>query len=277
MSKAVLKSCAVINDLSGFGRCALNVTVPIMSAQGVRVLAAPTAVLSNHTAFDEYYFSDLTDGLGEYLAGWEKLNLSYDGIFTGFLGSVRQVDIISDFIKRARSEKTLLFVDPVMGDDGRLYSTYTPELVKRMRHLICDADIITPNLTEACFLAEESYEEMKNADSEKLFSLAEKLCALGAKCTIITGIYRGGCVSNYVYDSVLKKRFISSSKYIAGQFCGTGDLFASLLCGYVMNGVSLPRAIKLTSRFVCRAVSFSVRLGVCPTDGVAFEPILKYV
>lgn len=275
--KPQLKACAVINDLTGFGRCALNVSVPVMSAQGVRVLAAPTAVLSNHTAFDEYYFSDLTSGLRQYFEGWDKLSLHYDGIYTGFLGSEHQVDIISDFIKRAKSEDTLLFVDPVMGDDGRLYSTYAPELVEKMRNLVHDADIITPNLTEACFLAKVPYAEMQGADRAKLFALAKKLCELGAKCTIITGICREGRVSNYVYDSVREKSFISSSKYIAGQFCGTGDLFASLLCGYVMKGISLRRSIKKTSRFVCRAVRLSEALGVSPTDGVAFEPILKRV
>ncbi len=270
-----LNNCAVINDLTGFGRCALNVSVPVMSALGVRVLAAPTAVLSNHTAFDEYYFSDLTNGMEQYFEKWESLGLSYDGIYTGFLGSEHQVEIISDFIKKARGENTLLFVDPVMGDDGKLYSTYTPELVARMRTLVHDADIITPNLTEACFLADIPYEKMKNADDQKLFSLAEKLTELGAKCAVITGIYRNGRVSNFVYDKKRGERFVSSSKYIAGQFCGTGDLFASLLCGYTLGGLPLRRAINKTSKFVCDAVRLSESLGVSPTDGVAFEPIIK--
>lgn len=270
-----LNNCAVINDLTGFGRCALNVSVPVMSALGVRVLAAPTAVLSNHTAFDEYYFSDLTDGMEQYFKKWESLGLNYDGIYTGFLGSEHQVEIISDFIKRSRRENTLLFVDPVMGDDGKLYSTYTPELVARMRTLVRDADIITPNLTEACFLADIPYEEMENADGKKLFSLAEKLTGLGAKCAVITGIYRNGRVSNFVYDKISGEKFVSSSKYIAGQFCGTGDLFASLLCGYTLRGLPLRRAISKTSKFVCDAVRLSEKLGVCPTDGVAFEPIMK--
>jgi len=275
--KLQLKNCAVINDLTGYGRCALNVTVPIMSAQGVRVLAAPTAVLSNHTAFDEYYFSDLTGGMEEYFKNWEKLSLHFDGIYTGFLGSEHQVQIISDFIKKAKSENTLLFVDPVMGDDGKLYSTYTDGLVAKMRALVHNADIITPNLTEACFLAQVPYSEMLGANDDKLFLLAEKLCGLGAKCSIITGIYRGNSVSNIVYDKRNDERFVSSSKYIAREYCGTGDLFATLLCGYVLQGIPLRRAIRKTASFICRAVKLSDSLNVSPTDGVAFEPILKRI
>ena len=272
-----LKNCAVINDLTGFGRCALNVSVPVMSALGVRVLSVPTAVLSNHTAFDEYYFHDLTESLDGYLEGFEKLSLSFDGIYTGFLGSERQVDIISRFIDRAKGENTLLFVDPVMGDDGKLYSTYTDELVEKMKCLAARADIITPNLTEACLLADESYESLINAGDKQLTSLAKKLVARGAKRCIITGIYRRGRVFNVVYDGASNESFVTSSRYIARQFCGTGDLFASLLVGYLLRGMSLRRAIKKTSRFICRAVRLSGRLGVSPTDGVAFEPILHHV
>lgn len=272
-----LKSCAVINDLSGFGRCALNISIPVMSAQGIRVLSVPTAVLSNHTAFEKYYFRDLTDGMDEYLKNWNRLGLRFDGIYTGFLGDARQVEIISDFIKRSKGENTLLFVDPVMGDDGVLYSTYTQSLVDKMRALIHDADYITPNLTEACFLAEVPYAEYDGAEDEKLFSLARKLCSLGAKRTVLTGIYREGHVFNFVCDSITGEEFFVSSEYVARQFCGTGDLFASLLCGYILQGEPLITALSRTSDFLCDAVRLSDRLGVSSQDGVAFEPILKNV
>ncbi len=270
-----LKSCAVINDLTGFGRCALNVTIPVMSVLGVRVMCAPTAVLSNHTAFDEYYFSDLTEGMEKYFEGWEKLSLSFDGIYTGFLGSERQVDIISDFIKKTRREDTLLFVDPIMGDGGELYSTYTPLLVEKMRDLIAGADIITPNLTEACFLTGEKYEDFYGTENEKLFLLCEKLAALGAKRIVITGIRREDKVGNIVYDSESQERFTSFSDYIAREYCGTGDLFASLLCGYMIKGECLEAAVEKSAEFVCRAVELSEELRVSPTDGIAFEPLLQ--
>lgn len=269
-----LKNCAVINDLSGFGRCALNVSIPVMSALGIRTLSAPTAVLSNHTAFSDYYFHDLTDGMEEYFSAWEKLSLSFDGIYTGFLGSERQVDIISSFIKHFRTSDTLLFVDPVMGDDGKLYTTYTPELVCRMRELIRGADVITPNLTEACFLADISYKHMENASDAMLFSLAKKLSSLGARRVCITGIYRKGFVYNFVYDGVSGKTFRTRSKYVGGQFCGTGDLFTSLLAGFMLRGKSFRQSVRRAARFIGKAALLSKKLGVSPTDGIAFETIL---
>jgi len=270
-----LKTCAVINDLSGFGRCALNVTIPVMSAIGVRVLAVPTAVLSNHTGFDEYYFSDLTGGMREYFAAWERLSLSYDGIYSGFLGSEEQADIIAEFIAKNRGENTHLFVDPAMGDDGKLYPTCTDGLVRKMRELIREADIITPNLTEACFLAECDYEEMKEASLDRIFDLALHLTQLGASRVVITGVYRGDKVLNVVCDSVRDEIFTTASKCVAGEFCGTGDLFASILFGESLKGKSLRRSVRAASSVVSRAAKFSEELGVSKVDGIAFEPFLK--
>lgn len=275
MKNKTLRTCAVINDLSGFGRCALNVTIPVMSAIGVRVLAVPTAVLSNHTGFDEYYFSDLTGGMREYFAAWEKLGLTYDGIYSGFLGSEAQADIISEFIKKNRKENTFLFVDPAMGDDGKLYPTCTDGLVQKMRGLCATADIITPNLTEACFLAGYDYEEMKSADVGKVSNLALHLSQLGAARVVITGVYQGEKVLNVVCDSVNGEIFTTSSKCVAGQFCGTGDLFASILFGESLKGKSLRSAVRAASNVVYRAAKFSEELGVSKTDGIAFEPFLK--
>ena len=170
-----------------------------------------------------------------------------------------------------------MFVDPVMGDDGELYSTYTQGLVSRMKGLIREADIITPNLTEACFLADCDCGEMEDASDEKLFDLALHLTQLGAGCAIITGIYRGDKVSNIVCDSISGKMFSCSSKCVAGKFCGTGDLFASLLFGYIMKGKSLSRAVSKSTAFVRRAAHLSSELGVSPTDGIAFEPILSKI
>ncbi len=277
MNTKKLKNCAVVNDLSGFGRCALNVTIPVMSAIGIRVLPAPTAVLSNHTGFEDYYFSDLTAGMEKYFSAWERHALLFDGIYTGFIGSEEQVDIISEFIKKNRKEKTMLFVDPVMGDDGALYPTYTEGLVRRMRDLIREADIITPNLTEACFLADCDYSEMKCADEEKLFSLALHLTQLGAGCAVITGIYHENRVSNIICDSASGEVFSHSSPCVAGQFCGTGDLFASIVFGEVLKGKSIKKAVRIATEFICRAAKLSAELGVSQTDGIAFEPILKKI
>mgnify|MGYP004659468745 FL=1 len=272
-----LKNCAVINDISGYGRCSLTVSIPIISALGIRVLPVPTAVFSNHTGFSEYYFHDLTDGMEEYFENWYRLSLEFDGIYTGFLGSEHQVDIICNFTERARSEKTLLFVDPIMGDNGVLYSTYTESLVGRLRSLVSHADVITPNLTEACFLTETPYAGAENFSDAEISSLADKLRNLGAKRIVITSIRRGNVIKNFALDSLSGDRFFTSSKYISGQYSGTGDLFSSLLCGYLINGISFRRAVKKTSAFLEKAVAFSDSLGVSKTDGAAFEPLLKFL
>lgn len=270
-----LKNCAVINDISGFGRCALTVSSPVISALGVRVLPVPTAVLSNHTGFPEYYFHDLTDGMEEYFENWYRLSLRFDGIYTGFLGSERQVDIICKFIDRARDENTLLFVDPVMGDNGKLYSTYTDALAKKVRSLVSHSDVTTPNLTEACILAGVKYEDAAAFSDSEVFSLAEKISAIGAKRVVITGIRRGKIVKNFAYDGKSGKTFLTSSRYISGQYSGTGDLFSSILCGSLIRGVSFRRAVAKASAFLEKAVALSDSLGVSKTDGAAFEPLLK--
>ena len=267
-----LKNCAVINDLSGFGRCALTVSLPILSALGVRACPFPTAILSNHTGFEEYYFSDFTENMEPYFENWEKLGLHFDGIYTGFLGSERQVDIISKFADKFKTADTLLFVDPVMGDHGRLYSTYTPHLVDRMTELSARADVGTPNLTELSFLTDIPYDELIVADDEKIFELAK---SLGAGKAVVTGVRRKNRVCNLAIDCKSGARFCASSRYIGGEYCGTGDLFASLLCGYMINGLSLSRALSRATVFLKAAVKNSAKIGVSPLDGIAFEPTLR--
>ncbi len=207
----------------------------------------------------------------QYLKNWEKLNLRFDGIYTGFLGSERQVDIINMFIEKFKSSDTLLFVDPVMGDHGKLYPTYTANLVEKMRELSARADIITPNLTELSFLTGVPYKNLCNCDDEKIFELA---ASVGAKKAVVTGVRRKNHVCNLAIDTESGKRFCASARYIDGEYCGTGDLFASLLCGYIINGTSLSRAVRRATSFLKAAVNYSSSLGVSRLDGIAFEPLL---
>ncbi len=271
LKSAILKNCAVINDLSGFGRCALTVSLPVLSALRVRACPLPTAILSNHTGFNEYYFSDFTDSMEQYLKNWEKLDLRFDGIYTGFLGSERQVDIINTFIEKFKGTDTLLFVDPVMGDQGKLYPTYTMHLVEKMRELSARADIITPNLTELSFLTGVPYADLCGFEDDKIFELA---ASIGAKKAVVTGVRRKNHVCNLAVDTESGKRFCVSARYIDGEYCGTGDLFASLLCGYIINSASLSRAVRRATSFLKTAVQYSSALGVSPLDGIAFEPLL---
>ena len=167
------KKIAIINDLSGFGRCSLTVSIPIISAMGIQTCPIPTAVLSCHTEYPDYYFRDFTDSMPAYIQSWEKLGLQFDGIATGFLGSLQQIDMVIDFIHRFRT--TPILVDPVMGDHGTIYETYTPAMCAGMSRLVKHATIITPNLTEACVLTDTPYREtgLRLSDYELL---AKKLC-----------------------------------------------------------------------------------------------------
>ena len=153
------KKVAAINDLTGYGRCALTVSLPVISHMKLQCCPVPTSILSNHTGYPEYYFDDYTDRLPEYLAMWKKLNLSFDGIMSGFLGSAEQIGMVESFIKTFRKEHTIVVVDPVMGDHGSISSVYTEEMCLLMRRLVSLADIVTPNLTEGCRLTDVPYRD----------------------------------------------------------------------------------------------------------------------
>ena len=151
------KKIAVINDISGFGRCSISVSLPIISYLGVQCCPVPTSIFSNHTGFPHFFFDDYTDRMPEYVDHWKRLGLAFDGIATGFLGSARQIQIVKEFIREFGRKKTQIIIDPVMGDNGKLYSTYSEEMCREMKKLIAHADIITPNLTECCKLTDTAY------------------------------------------------------------------------------------------------------------------------
>ncbi|MBR5479076.1 MAG: pyridoxamine kinase [Clostridia bacterium] len=271
-----LLKCAVINDLSGFGRCSLTVALPVISALGIQACPVPTAILSNHTGYDDFYFEDYSDRMKLYYDKWEALNLHFNSIYTGFLGSEKQVSLILDFISRFKRDDTLLFVDPVMGDNGKRYTTCDENLCNRMRELVARADIITPNLTEACILSDTPYIEDVTLDHhDQIFEIGEKLLALGPKTVVITGIRTNGIMYNFVRSRENDERFCTSSPFVAQEYCGTGDLFASLLCGYLTLGVPHKEALEKTQNILSKALYHSHNMGVPPLDGVAFEPFLK--
>lgn len=272
MPEKLLK-CAVINDLSGYGRCSLTVAIPVLSALGIQACPVPTAVLSNHTDYDSYYFKDFTEDMPEYIGNWRVLNLMFDAIYTGFLGSVRQVDIILDFIHDFKKESTLLFVDPVMGDDGRLYDTYDLKLCNEMKKLAGLADIITPNLTEACYLSGTEY--IENPDDGFIYDICERFADTGAGTVIVTGVLRGDKILNFVRSG--NDRFYIETDFVGAKYCGTGDVFSSLMCGYLTRRVPLRKALVLTAEFIKTATEFSFNNNVPFTDGIAFEPLLHNI
>ena len=182
-----IKKVAAIHDLSGFGRSSLSLVMPILSIMGVNPCVIPTAILSTHTGdFEDYSFYDFTDHLKEYIGHWKKLKIHFDGIYSGFLGSPRQIDIISQMIDDFAYDDTLIVVDPVMGDDGKLYSTMCFEMVAKMRDLIKKANIITPNITEAAYLLGENYKE--ELTDEEIKDWLTSLADMGPDIVIITSI-----------------------------------------------------------------------------------------
>ncbi|MBR3269468.1 MAG: pyridoxamine kinase [Oscillospiraceae bacterium] len=263
---------ACINDLSGFGRCSLTTALPVLSVMGVQACPAPTAVLSKHTGFPGFTFTDLTDGMAAYFESWNDLR--FDWIYSGFLGSVDQIELVRRFF---RSQKALnpackILLDPVMGDDGKKYSTYTKELCDAMRQLVAEADVITPNITEACLLTDTAYhgEALHHAEAA---ALAEQLMLLGCGSVVITGIVQENTIGNLTYYNG-KTNFYRVHRTEC-LFSGTGDLFASVLCGALAGGASLNEAVKKSGQFLSEVTQYTLQENTPAAEGVLFEPLLR--
>jgi len=277
MQNSALPRVAAIHDLSCFGRCALTVIEPTLSAMGQQVIPIPTALLSSHTGgFDGLYFRDLTEDMRKIIDHFDKLGLTFDAIYSGFLGSAEQIGIVEDFIRRFGRD-ALVAVDPVMGDDGVLYKTYTAELVEGMRHLCSLADLITPNLTEACFLTRREMPALPLADRSSAEALAEELCralyeSFGTKKIVVTGLHYGETVANACFED--GKVSLIETPCFPRSFPGTGDLFASVLVGSLTNGKSLSDAVRVAADFTCRTIALSQDSPEPSRNGVAFEKCL---
>ena len=272
-NKMKQKKLAIINDFSGFGRCSLTVALPIISVMKVQACPVPTSIFSNHTAYPSFFFDDYTSRMQPYIDEWKKLGLSFDGILSGFLGSVEQIQIVTRFFRDFKGPETTIIVDPIMGDDGSLYRTYTRQMCVEMRRLIAYADIITPNLTEACFLTETPYHAGPQHMKE-LAALAEKLSAMGPEKVVITGICQGDSIANYCYERGKEPRIRRSHK-VGTTRCGTGDVFSSIIAADAVNKVEFSSSVKKASSFVKRCIEKSVELDIPREDGVCFEEFLK--
>lgn len=270
-SHNIQKKIAVINDISGFGRCSIAVSLPVISKLKVQCCPLPTSIFSNHTGFEHFFFEDYTAKMPEYIRNWELLGLEFSAIYSGFLGSKEQIAIVIDFIRRFGKKDTLVVVDPVMGDYGKPYSTYTGEMCQEMKRLVEYADILTPNLTEACILSDTPYKEKWR--KKEIISLAEKLSRQGPKKVVITGIIQGGYIANFVYEEGKAEHFLRTVK-VGTQRCGTGDIFASIIAADAVNGVEFPASVKKASNFVKKCIQKSIEMEIPLTDGVPFEEVL---
>jgi pyridoxine kinase len=265
---------AVINDFCGFGRCSISVSLPIISAMKIQCCPLPTAIFSNHTGFDSFYYTDFTEHMDAYIKEWSTLELNFNGILTGFLGSSRQIDIVKRFFKRFKKENTVAIIDPVMGDYGKLYPTYSPMLAQQMRSLLPFADILTPNLTEACILTETDYRT--DMDERSLTNMCKKLSAMGPKKIVISGLERGQDLENFIYEA--GKKTITIREHRVGPCrSGTGDVFSSMIAADAVNGVDLTLSVRRTSSFIAKVLRRTLELDLPKTDGICFEEFLSEI
>lgn len=267
------KKIAVINDYSGFGRCSIAVAMPIISVMKVQCCPVPTSIFSNHTGFESFYYEDFTDHMQRYIDEWKKLDLQFSGVCTGFLGSSEQISIVERFLTDFKRPETKVIVDPVMGDYGKPYPTYTDELCQQMKKLVRFADILTPNTTEACVLTDTPYKDDWHMNELKV--MAEKLVAQSesrqAK-VVITGITRGSFLANFCYEN--EKVTVVKTKKIGESRSGTGDVFSAILAADAVNNVDFTESVKKASVFIKECIKRSVEMELPLTDGVCFEECL---
>lgn len=267
---------AAVHDISGIGRCSMTVISPVMSALGCQVCPLPTAILSNHSEYEHFYFFDFTNYMEEYYRCWEKNNAQFDCLYTGFIGSEKQINIMIEIInKMKKNNNPLIVVDPVMGDHGEIYKTYTSEMVRKMECLVSKADIITPNLTEASILLGKKYSK-EVISIEELKEYLTELCRLGVDTPLITGITTDdGEHINVCFDKRTNQYWKVPFEYVDIRYPGTGDLFTALFIGYLLNGKLLPEAMEDASIFVSKAVHVTYEANTPGLEGVIFEKIMK--
>ncbi len=276
ISQTTVKQIAAIHDLSGLGRTSLSVVIPILSVMGIKVCPLPTAVLSSHSRYEGYHFVDLTDHMQSVIDHWIKLNVSFDAIYSGFLGSYLQIDIVRDMIDAFSSENQLVVIDPVLGDNGKMYGPISIEMVSEMRSLIQKADIITPNLTEAFLLLDEPFHSNISENNIKEYLL--RLSDMGPDMVVITGFQEDSSMSKFsviAYNKNDSRFWKVPIDYIPADFPGTGDCFTSVLTGALLQGDSLPIALDRAVHFISCGVRATLGYKYDQNQGILLERILN--
>lgn len=274
MSHNRQKKIAVINDFCGFGRCSIAAALPIISAMKIQCCPLPTAIFSNHTGYDSFTYTDYTAHMDAYIDEWVKLGLRFHGILTGFLGSPEQIQIVQRFLALFKTEDTITVIDPVMGDYGTLYPTYSPRLAQQMRALVPYADILTPNLTEACILTETDYRA--DMDAQALTALCEKLSDMGPKKIVISGLEQGDDLENFIYEAGKQPQTVRAHK-VGPCRSGTGDVFSSIIAADAVNAVDFADSVRHASSFIAKVLQRTVALDLPKTDGICFEEFLQEI
>lgn len=252
-----MKRVMSIQDISCIGKCSLTVALPIISAMGIETSIVPTAVLSTHTQFEGFTFKDLTDEMEPIKAHWLKEGFEFDAVYTGYLGSVRQIELVAQYFDAFDNGNTKKIMDPAMADNGVLYTGFNEDFARQMGKLCGKADVILPNISEACLMLGEKYigEEASESEIEELLL---KLDKLGAKKSIITGTtFKDGSFGYTGYDSGSKEFFRYGTKKIPYKSHGTGDVFASAFTGALVNDFDLNEALSIAADYTCRCIDNS--------------------
>ncbi|MBE9468521.1 MAG: pyridoxamine kinase [Bacteroidetes bacterium] len=270
-----VKKVVAIHDLSGVGRSSLTVVIPILSTMGIQVCPLPTAVLSTHSKFSDYHFVDLTEHMPAIINHWEKLDLKFNAIYSGFLGSDKQIDIVKNFIDKFKIDNQLIVIDPVLGDDGMLYGPFNNHMIDKMKELIKKADIITPNLTEAAFLLDKPFSLEISQDEIKTW--VKNLADMGPEIVIITSVpekLSHKQTSVIAYNKKDDRLWKVTCDYLPASYPGTGDAFASVIVGSLLQGDSLPIALDRAVNFVSMGVRSTFGYNYDTNYGILLEKIL---
>lgn len=265
-----MKRILTIQDISCFGKCSLTVALPLLSAMGVETVILPTAVLSTHTLFSGFTCKDLSDQLAPITDHWKKEGITFDAIYTGYLGTEEEIETVIGIIREFRKENTLVIVDPAMGDNGRLYAAFDRHYAKKNADLCAVADIIDPNITEASFMTGLPYREEYTEDYIREMLLA--LAKLGTKTPILTGVSLGeGKTGAMGYDSGTGTFFHYQNNRIPAAYHGTGDIFSSVLAGAFVLGISRAEALKIAADYTALTIAETLKNPGNPWYGVDFE------
>ena len=265
-----MKRVLTIQDISCLGKCSITVALPVISAMGVETTILPTAVLSTHTMFQNFTVKDLTDQLVPITEHWKKEGIHFDAIYTGYLGSDEEIEIVKKIFADFGGDDTLIFVDPVMADHGKLYPAFDEAYAKHNASLCGAADIIVPNLTEACFMTDTEYRE--DYDEAYIKDLLAKLAALGSKVVVLTGIAFGeGKNGVYGLDTVSGEYFAYENDHIDAAYHGTGDVFSSVSVGGIVRGLSYADAFALAADYTADTIRETLKNPDKPWNGVDFE------
>ena len=271
-----MKRIVTIQDISCVGKCSLTVALPIISAMGVEAAIIPTAVLSTHTMFKNFTVKDLTDQIKPITAHWKSENMDFGAIYTGYLGSFEQIDLMKEMFDEFKTENTITFVDPAMADNGKLYPAFDEAFAKHMATLCAKADITVPNITEACFMTGMEYKT--EYDEAYIRELLDKMAALGAKITVLTGVsFEEGKTGVMGYDSTTGEYYYYSHDKISVSYHGTGDIFSSTCIGAMMNDMNWKEAMAVAADYTAECIRLTLEDPSEPWYGVNFEQAIPYL